>query len=94
MLSKIIYIAIIAIILVPLDKIGLPVVSAPVALLAGLIFAFTLKNPYPKFNKKCSKYLLQVAVVCLGFNMNLYKSIESGGDGMLFTIVSVGSGMA
>jgi uncharacterized integral membrane protein (TIGR00698 family) len=64
-------------------------ISAPIALLAGLIFAFTLKNPYPKFNKKTSKYLLQVAVVCLGFTMNLHESLKSGSEGMSFTIVSV-----
>lgn len=93
-MNKFIYIAIIAIILVPWDKFGLPVVTAPVALLAGLIFAFTCENPYPKFNKKCSKYLLQVAVVCLGFGMNLQESLRSGADGMLFTVVSVVSVMA
>ena len=93
-MNKFIYIAIIAIILVPWDKFGLPVVTAPVALLAGLIFAFTCKNPYPKFNKKCSKYLLQVAVVCLGFGMNLQESLRSGADGMLFTVVSVVSVMS
>lgn len=78
----------------PFDIWNLPVVTAPVALLAGLIFAFTCKNPYPKFNKKCSKYLLQVAVVCLGFGMNLQESLRSGADGMLFTVVSVVSVMA
>ena len=51
-MNKIIYIAIIILILVPFDIWNLPVVTAPVALLAGLIFAFTCKNPYPKFNKK------------------------------------------
>lgn len=54
-----------------------------------MIFAFTFKNPCPKFNKKTSKYLLQVAVVCLGFNMNLQESLKSGSEGMLFTVVSV-----
>ena len=93
-MNKIIYIAIIILILVPFDIWNLPVVTAPVALLAGLIFAFTCKNPYPKFNKKCSKYLLQVAVVCLGFGMNLQESLRSGAEGMLFTVVSVVSVMA
>lgn len=93
-MNKIIYIALIAIILVPWGLVGLPVVKAPVALLAGLIFAFTCKNPFPKFNKKCSKYLLQVAVVCLGFGMNLQESLRSGAEGMMFTIVSVVSVMA
>lgn len=88
-LAKIIYIVVIALILLPIDKFGLPQINAPVALLAGLVFAFTLKNPCPKFNKKTSKYLLQVAVVCLGFNMNLHESLKSGSEGMMFTVVSV-----
>lgn len=81
--AKIIYILIIALIIL------IPQISAPIALLAGLIFAFTLPHPCPKFNKKTSKYLLQVAVVCLGFNMNLQESLKSGSEGMLFTVVSV-----
>lgn len=87
--AKIVYIALIALILIPFDKMGLPQVSAPIALLCGLIFAFIFHNPCPKFNKKTSKYLLQVAVVCLGFNMNLQESLKSGSEGMLFTVVSV-----
>lgn len=88
-LAKGIYIAIIVLILIPWNYLGLPVISAPVALLCGLLFAFVFHNPCPKFNKKTSKYLLQVAVVCLGFNMNLQESLKSGSEGMLFTVVSV-----
>jgi uncharacterized integral membrane protein (TIGR00698 family) len=88
-LAKGIYIAIIVLILIPWNRLGLPVISAPIALLCGLIFAFIFPNPCPKFNKKTSKYLLQVAVVCLGFNMNLQESLKSGSEGMLFTVVSV-----
>lgn len=93
-LAKGIYIAIIALILIPWNTFGLPVITAPLALLCGLIFAFIFPNPCPKFNKKTSKYLLQVAVVCLGFNMNLQESLKSGADGMLFTVVSVVGVMA
>lgn len=92
--ARIIYIAIIIAILLPLGYTGdnghfSYFITAPVALLAGLIFAFIFANPYPKFNKKTSKYLLQVAVVCLGFGMNLHESLRSGGEGMMFTVVSV-----
>lgn len=69
-------------------------ISAPIALLCGLVFAFIFKNPCPKFNKKTSKYLLQVAVVLLGFNMNLHESLKSGAEGMMFTVVSVVGVMA
>lgn len=92
--SKVIYILLIALILFPFDRFGLPVISAPLALLCGLAFALIFPNPYPKFNKKTSKYLLQVAVVCLGFNMNLQESLKSGSEGMLFTVVSVVGVMA
>ncbi len=64
-------------------------ITPPVALFLGLAFAFTFGIPYPKFNKKLSKYLLQASVVGLGFGMNLQKSLQSGADGMLFTIISV-----
>lgn len=64
-------------------------VSPPVALFVGLAFAFIFGIPYPTFNKKLSKYLLQASVVGLGFGMNLQKSLQSGAEGMIFTIVSV-----
>lgn len=67
----------------------LPFISPAIALFMGLAYALLLGNPIPKMAKKTSKYLLQVAVVCLGFGMNLHESLASGKDGMLFTIVSV-----
>ena len=93
-MAKAVYIIIIALILFPFGSFGLPVITAPIALLLGLIFAFIFKNPCPKFHKKTSKYLLQVAVVCLGFNMNLQESLRSGAEGMMFTVVSVVGVMA
>lgn len=64
-------------------------ITPPIALFIGLIFAFVFGTPCPKANKKISKYLLQASVVGLGFGMNLTESLRSGADGMLFTIVSV-----
>ena len=87
--SKGIYILLIALIVFPFKQLFGWEINAPLALLMGLVFAFTFENPCPKFNKKTSKYLLQVSVVCLGFNMNLQQSLRSGADGMLFTVVSV-----
>lgn len=64
-------------------------VTPPVALFLGLAFAIFCGQPYPKFNKKVSKALLQYSVVGLGFGMNVEASLASGKEGMLFTIVSV-----
>lgn len=88
-LSRWIYIAIVVAILIPWDKMGIPAINAPIALFIGLIFAFCFPMPYPKFNKKGSKLLLQASVVGLGFGMNLDKALQSGSQGMMFTIVSV-----
>lgn len=87
--GKYIYALIVLLIIFPFDKIGLPSVDAPIALFIGLLFAFIFPMPFPKFNKKASKYLLQASVVGLGFGMSLTKALESGGQGMMFTIVSV-----
>lgn len=64
-------------------------ITPPIALFLGLMFAFVFGSPCPKVNKKISKYLLQASVVGLGFGMNLVESLKSGADGMLFTIISV-----
>ena len=64
-------------------------VSSPVALAIGFIFALTLGNAYPSFNKTMSKKLLQYSIIGLGFGMNVNKALASGAEGMLFTIVSV-----
>ena len=63
--------------------------TPPALLFMGLAYALLCGQGYPDFNKKMSKKLLQYSVVGLGFGMNLYESLASGREGMLFTIVSV-----
>lgn len=87
-----IYCVLLAMMIFPFDLVfgkQYQLITPPVALFLGLAFAFIFGIPFPKFNKKLSKYLLQASVVGLGFGMNLQKSLQSGADGMLFTIVSV-----
>jgi len=64
-------------------------VSPAIALFVGIVFALLLGNPYAAASKKISKYLLQAAVVGLGFGMNLFDALETGREGLLFTVVSV-----
>ena len=66
-----------------------PFISPAVALFLGLALGMTAGQPFPKFSKKTSKYLLQFSVVGLGFGMNLQASLASGKEGMEFTIISV-----
>lgn len=89
--GKWIYILIIIAILIPISYFTdmAEQITPAYALFIGLLFAFTFENPFPKFNKKCSKYLLQASVVGYGFSMNLQESLKSGADGMAFTVASV-----
>lgn len=89
--SRVIYILAIVYMAFPWDKLGLDhlAVRPEIALFLGLVFAIFCTMPYAKFNKKASKYLLQASVVGLGFGMSIEKSLQSGSEGMMFTIVSV-----
>lgn len=66
-----------------------PLISPPLALLLGLIFANTIGHPFLQFNGKATKILLQVSVVGLGFGMNIHSALKAGKEGILFTIASI-----
>jgi len=84
------YFAILILLIIPFKFfLGFEIFFPATALFMGLCFALIFGTPYPKLNKKISKYLLQASVVGLGFGMNLEKSLQSGAEGMTFTIVSV-----
>lgn len=88
--AKIFYILLIIMVVLPVDLLPYGITVAPwFALFLGLVYAMMFQCPYPKLNKKTSKYLLQASVVGLGFGMNLIESLKSGSEGMLFTVVSV-----
>lgn len=89
-MAKYLYWVLLVLMFIPFKLIfGATIITAPIALFIGLVFAFFFGIPCPKFNKKLSKYLLQASVVGLGFGMNLEKSLQSGAEGMIFTIASV-----
>lgn len=66
-----------------------PFLSPATALLAGLIVAFTIGNPFVAHNKIFTKVLLQASVVGLGFGMNLSEAMEAGKTGLVFTVFSI-----
>ncbi len=89
-IGKILYWVLLVIVFFPFKAVGLPdIVTAPVGLALGLVFAIIFGTPYPKVNRVLSKTLLQASVVGLGFGMNLIKSLQSGAEGMIFTVASV-----
>jgi uncharacterized integral membrane protein (TIGR00698 family) len=67
-----------------------PLMSAPLALLTGIMFA-TLEAGIPSGidSGKLTKYILQIAVVLIGFSMDLSQVIETSKTGFWMTITSV-----
>jgi uncharacterized integral membrane protein (TIGR00698 family) len=65
------------------------VLSPPIALLIGIAYGFTFKHPYLLDSRNLSRFLLQAAVVALGFGMSLHQVVHAGKAGFLYTAVSI-----
>lgn len=71
-----------------------PWFSSPEALALGLFVGLVLGNPFQEWSDAASKYVLQAAVVGLGFGIDLYQVAETGLRGLLYTAVSLTVTMA
>ena len=59
----------------------------------GLVFGAIAAHPYPGESRQISKYLLQAAVVGLGFGMNLHQVLHAGRGGFVYTAVGIAFAM-
>jgi len=59
------------------------------SLLLGFVLALTMAHPFPARHKKWSHYLLQMAVVGLGFGMNIHSALQAGRAGLWLTMASI-----
>ncbi len=64
-------------------------ISPPLALAGGLVFGLTTVHDFHAEGRSLSKFLLQAAVVCLGFGMNLGEVVHAGRSGALYTAISI-----
>src|SRR3974377_526427 len=62
-----------------------PWASPPFAFVTGLVFGAIASHPYPGESRQISKYMLQAAVVGLGFGMNLHQVLRAGRRGFVYT---------
>lgn len=72
----------------------LPIVSAGVALVMGMLFALIVGNPYLETTRRCAPILLQASVIGLGAAMNLMTIAAVGMHGALYTAVSISMTLA
>lgn len=68
---------------------AMPFISSPMALVLGFAIAQIFGNPYELQSRKVSSFLLKIAVVGLGFGMNIFSAIKAGKEGIMFTVISI-----
>ena len=66
-----------------------PLITAPLALVAGIVVAWTIGNPYLHLNHKITHLLLQVSVVGLGFGMTVNNAVNAGKSAFGLTIATI-----
>ena len=64
-------------------------IGPPLALAAGLAFGFSTVHTFYAEGRNLSKFMLQAAVVCLGFGMNLKEVVHAGASGFMYTAISI-----
>lgn len=67
----------------------LPLFSAPLALLLGILLAQLMEHPFPQLHHNATNWLLKLSVIGLGSGMNLSSAIAAGKEGVIFTVVSI-----
>lgn len=66
-----------------------PWATPPVALAVGALIAFTIGNPEADLTRTASRWLLQAAVVGLGFGIPLRVVLTAGGAGVGYTAAGI-----
>jgi uncharacterized integral membrane protein (TIGR00698 family) len=64
-------------------------IGPPLALAMGLAFGLSTVHSFHGEGRDLSKFLLQAAVVCLGFGMNLKEVVHAGASGFMYTAISI-----
>jgi uncharacterized integral membrane protein (TIGR00698 family) len=64
-------------------------ISPPLALVVGIVYGFSFVHPYHLESRNLSRLFLQLAVVALGFGMNLRQVLHAGKSGFVYTAISI-----
>lgn len=67
----------------------LPQISSAAALIAGMVFSLTFRNPFANQTKRLMPWLLQGSVVGLGAAMNLAVVAKVGFQGLGYTVTGI-----
>ena len=63
------------------------------AVLAGIAFALTIGNPFAEATGRLVSKLLGIAIVGMGFGMNLASVLHAGANGIMYTFIGIALGL-
>ena len=69
------------------------VAGPPTALALGIAFGMAFTHPFEKQSSKWAKWLLQLAVIALGFGMNAAEVVKAGRASFVFTAIGIATAM-
>lgn len=64
-------------------------VSPPLALLLGIVYAQVFKHPFPETSKRATGWLLKASVVGLGFGMTATSAIQAGRESFFLMVITL-----
>lgn len=62
-------------------------------MIAGIVFAVTIGNPFSKVTGKLTSTLLGATIVGMGCGMNLIDVLRAGANGMVYTVIGIAAGI-
>ncbi|WP_108808691.1 YeiH family protein [Aquimarina spinulae] len=65
------------------------VINSSIALLLGFIFTNVFGNRFLVFNNKAISFLLQLAIIGIGFNLNIQETLVIGQNGFMYIMFFV-----
>lgn len=68
--------------------------SPALALAVGAALALTIGNPFPDITRTASKWLLQIAVIGLGFGIPIAAVAKAGATGIGYTVAGIALALA
>ena len=68
--------------------------AAGVAVVTGTAYALLFGNPFLAQTTALAGTLLSLAIVGMGFGMNLVKVLKAGADGLVLTVIGISIGLA
>lgn len=93
-LQKIVFLAVAAaFVALPYCSAGVRHYAPGLAVVCGIVFAVAWGNPFARYTARLTSHLLAVAIVLMGFGMDLGEVLQAGAHGLIYTFTGIVLGL-